>query len=79
MKMKDKAYENEKYWSFYKKIEEPTEKELSKLQNELDKLKKKEKNLDESKTALENEKKEFEKHILEEKIKVYQKIIKQTK
>lgn len=79
MKMKDNSFKNEKYWAFYKKIEEPTEEKLSKLQNEVDELKKKEENLDKGKENLKKEKEEFEKQILEEKIKVYQEIIKQTK
>lgn len=79
MKMKDKAFKNEKFWAIYKKIENPPEEELSNLQKEVDEFKKKEEELNKSKNNLENEKKEFEKQILEEKIKVYQEIIKQTK
>lgn len=76
IKIKKIAFENEKYWAIYKKIEEPTEKKLSELQKELDELKKRKEDVDKGKASLENEKREFEKKILEEKIKVYQEIIK---
>ena len=79
LKMKETAFKNEKYWLYIKKIEEPTEKKKSELQNELDEIKKKEKDLNEGITALEKEKKEFEKKILEEKINAYKEIIKLIK
>lgn len=76
VKIKDMAFENEKYWAILKKIEEPTEKKLSELQKELYELKRGKEDVEKGKTNLEKEKMEFEKKILEERIKVYQEIIK---
>lgn len=77
--MKDKMFEQEKYWSNIKKIEYPLEQKLSEVKTKLDDLQKKENDITKRKDILEEEKREFEKQILKEKIKVYQEIIKQTK
>lgn len=69
--IKEKAFEQEKFWAFFNRMEKPLQEELEKAKKELDGLKKKEDALN----SLEKEKKEFEKQILEEKIKVYQEII----
>ena len=73
--MKDKAFEQEKFWAFYNSQEKPVKEKLEKVQKELDELKKKEDGLDEGSSKLEKERAEFDKKILEEKIKVYQEII----
>lgn len=77
--MKDDAFEREKFWRIYKSKEEPLEEAIIKLEKELDSYKKKEKELQEKMNNFEKEKSRFEKTILEEKIKVYQQIIKETK
>lgn len=79
LKMKEEAFKKEKFWAFYKRAEEPLEDELKKVKGELAELKNKERDLNEGQTALKKEKEEQEKIILEEKIKVYQEIIKETK
>ena len=55
------------------------EEAIIKLEKELDSYKKKEKELQEKMNNFEKEKSRFEKTILEEKIKVYKQIIKETK
>lgn len=80
-KMKDDAHEREKEWYFIKKIEKPLEieKELIECKRQLEDLKKKEKELNEGTDALNKEKEEFRKTLLEEKIKIYEKVIKTVK
>lgn len=78
-KVKEESFRREKFWAFYKRVEEPLEDELKKVRDELAELKNKERDLNEGQTALKKEKEEQGKIILEEKIKVYQEIIKETK
>ena len=79
--MKDDAHEREKEWYFIKKIEKPLEieKELIECKRQLENLKKKEKDLNKGSDALNKEKEKFQKTLLEEKIKIYEKVIKTIK
>lgn len=70
--MKDKAFEHEKHWFYLRRMEEPLEKELEKCKNELGELKQKEKEIN----SLKQEKNDFRITILEEKIKIYEEVIK---
>lgn len=78
-KEKASAFGQEKFWAFFNRMEKPVEEELEKAKRELEELKKKEKELEEGCSALKKEKEEHYKKILEEKIKVYEEIIKITK
>lgn len=79
--MKEKAHEREMNWYLIKKIEKPLdiEKELNECKQQLEELKKKEKDLNEGTDALNKEKEKFHKTLLEEKIKIYEKVIKTIK
>lgn len=73
---KTQNFKQEKFWAYYKRMEKPIEDKLGKAQKELDELRQKEDGLDKGRSILEKERAEFDKKILEEKIKVYQEIIK---
>ena len=89
-KAKKNAFEQDKFWEFFNRMEKPLKEELEKTKNELAGLKKKEidlkqeendlkqeeRDLQEKKSALEKERNEFEKTILEAKLKAYEEIIK---
>lgn len=79
--MKEEAHEREKEWYLIKKIEKPLEieKELTECKRQLEDLMKKEKDLNEGTDALNKEKEKFHKALLEEKIKIYEKVIKTIK
>ena len=70
--LKNKAFEHEKHWFYLRRMEEPMEKELEKCKNELGELKQKEKEIN----SLKQEKNDFRITILEEKIKIYEEVIK---
>lgn len=76
--MKVDAHNREKEWYFIKRTEKPIDsvKELSECQAQLDEFKKKEKELNERTKSLNKEKDEFEKKVLQTKIKAYEEIIK---
>ena len=76
--MKIDAFEREKEWYFIERTERPLkiEEELKKCQEELGDFKKKEKELNEGTASLRKNKEQFEKNVLETKIKVYEEIIK---
>lgn len=76
--MKEKAHEREKEWYTIKKPLD-IEKELNECKQQLEDLKKKEKELNEGTDALNKEKEKFQKTLLEEKIKIYEKIIRTIK
>ena len=77
-KMKAEAFDREKMWYFIKEanMSPKIEEDLKKCQEELTELKKKEKELDEGTESLKMEKLQFDKNILETKIKAYEEIIK---
>lgn len=76
--MKSKAFEQEKFWAFFNQKEKPIKEELEKANGELHDLKKKEKDLDEGKSALKKEQDEYEMKILEAKVKAYEEILKKS-
>jgi hypothetical protein len=74
--MKDDAFDREKEWYFIKRIENLTDEDINKFMKELEELRKKEKDLNNGTESLNKEKEQFEKKILNHKIKVYEEIIK---
>lgn len=76
--MKDEAFEREKEWYFIKRTEKPLkiEEDLKKCQDKLEEFQKKEKEINEGTASLKIDKEQFEKKVLETKIKVYEEILK---
>ena len=77
--MKDDAFEREKEWYFIKRTEKPLkiEEDLKKCQDKLEEFQKKEKEINEGTASLlKKDKEQFEKKVLETKIKVYEEILK---
>lgn len=80
-KAKKNAFEQEKFWAFFNRMEkkeelEKTKKELEELKKNEDALKQREKDLKEKMSALEKDQNEFEMKILDAKVKAYEEIIK---
>ena len=78
-RMKADAFEREKEWFFIKKTGLPLnelEKELKECKQKLEELQTKEKALNEGTESLQKEKEEFDKKVLNTKIKVYEEIFK---
>ena len=78
-RMKADALEREKEWFFIKKTGLPLnelEKELKECKQKLEELQTKEKALNEGTESLQKEKEEFDKKVLNTKIKVYEEIFK---
>ena len=76
--IKDDAFEKEKEWYFIKRTEKPLkiEEDLKKCQDKLEEFQKKEKEINEGTASLKKDKEQFEKKVLETKIKVYEEILK---
>lgn len=77
--LKKGSFEQEKFWALFKQMTGPAEEKIKDLQNELEDLKKKKADLENSQSELEKEKNEFEKTLLEEKVKIYEDVIKQLR
>lgn len=91
-KTKKNAFEQEKFWAFFNRMEKPVQEELEKAKEELKKsqrkqeeytqreesVKQKEKELQERESNLEKDEKDFEVKILESKVKAYEEIIKKS-